>query len=261
MHIMKQQPNDYGPIAHLYDTYVSVDFDIPFFADQVSRHPGPVLELMAGTGRVSFDLARVNPQLTCVDLSVEMLRVLKKKAGTVDPAPRVVCADVRSLPLECQFELALIPFNSFSELTSNSDQTRALAELNRVLVEGGHLICTLHNPVVRRKSLDGQLRRLGTFELEEDRRLELWAKGEIDPETGLAYSRQSYRIFSDTGEQTDEQHQDVCFALIRKEEFESMARDAGFGIKNLVGDYEGTAYCEDSPFLIWTLEKLPGPNH
>jgi SAM-dependent methyltransferase len=250
------QYNDYGPIAHLYDTYVSVDFDIPFFATHASKLSGPVLELMAGTGRVSQDLLRANPHLTCVDISAEMLQVLKQKTAGFVPAPQIVCADVRSLPLECRYELALIPFNSFAELTAVGDQQRTLAEVWRVLIEGGRLICTLHNPAVRARTLDGQPRLLGTFELAGDDRLELWVKGWLDPETGLAFSQQTYRIFGTSSEQVDERWQEVCFALIGKDEFESMARDAGFSILNLAGDYEGAEYHDESPFLIWTLAKL-----
>ena len=128
--------NDYGPFAHLYDIYVNVDVDVQFFVDRATENSGPVLELMAGTGRVSKHLANANPDLTCVDVSRQMVEVLMKKFVGAGRAPKAICADVRSLPLDCRFELALIPFNSFSELTSRRDREQTLAEINRVLCLG-----------------------------------------------------------------------------------------------------------------------------
>ena len=94
--------NDYGPVAHLYDIYVNVDLDVQFFVDCASTHSGPILELMAGTGRVSKGLVRANSAVTCVDISLEMLKVLRTKFADSTNAPRTICADVRTLPLDCR---------------------------------------------------------------------------------------------------------------------------------------------------------------
>jgi ubiquinone/menaquinone biosynthesis C-methylase UbiE len=247
----------YGSAAFLYDTYVCVDIDIQFFKKHGAARTGPVLELMAGTGRVSVELIKVNARLTCVDSSPGMLRVLQGKFAGVHPAPQVVCADVRALPLECRYELAVIPFNSFAELTATADQRHTLSELWRVLLPGGQLICTLHNPTVRKRTLDGQTRLLGTYALGAERQLELWVKGSIEPVSGLAHSEQTYRIYDAKRQLVDERYQQVRFALLERHEFEAMARASGFRILSLVGDYEATDYREDSPFMIWLLEKLP----
>jgi predicted RNA methylase len=87
--------DSYSPIAALYDTYVQADFDLDFFRECVSRCSGPVLDLMAETGRVSQAIFECNPRLTCVDISREMLRVLRGRFSSVRPRPAVVCADVR----------------------------------------------------------------------------------------------------------------------------------------------------------------------
>lgn len=247
--------NDYNPVAHLYDTYVRVDLDFGFFRTRAAATEGAVLELMAGTGRVSVGILDANPNLTCVDISVEMLRVLRRKIFGRPAHPQVVCADVRSLPLGCRYDLALIPFNSFSELVSEDDRRLALAETWRVLIDGGQLICTLHNPAVRKRQLDDQDRLLGSFEMSEGGRLELLARGSLDPRTCLASSKQTCRILNAHGELVDELFQHVRFALIERDEFESMASSAGFEIVNLVGDYEESAFSENSPFMIWTLQK------
>jgi len=45
---------NYNHVADLYDIAIQVDFDLPFFLDQVRGVSGPILELMCGTGRVSL---------------------------------------------------------------------------------------------------------------------------------------------------------------------------------------------------------------
>lgn len=248
--------SDYDPVADLYDAHVRVDFDLDFFRRRVAASPGPVLELMAGTGRVTRAIHPTHPDITCVDLSLEMLRVLDGNLG-----PRLglglVCADVRSLPLvRDYYELAVIPFNAFSELTTHHDQAGALNEIRRVLAPRGQLIVTLHNPAVRRRSLDDQKRLLGEFELDSDRRLEVWIQGSEEAGSGLAVSRQTYRVFNPGGDLGLERVWEVWFALISGEAFTSLAETAGFEVVELLGDYGGSTFAADeSPYMIWTLRR------
>ncbi len=248
--------SSYDRVAVLYDTYVQADFDVEFFRHRVTCCTGAVLELMAGTGRLSRTLFDHNPRLTCVDISRAMLHVLAGKFGEREAKPALVCADVRSLPLRGGYELAIVPFHSFAELTSVRDQRQALAELNRVVVAGGLVICTLHNPAVRRASLDGEERLLGRYSLGQGRELELLVTGTLDSDTGLAHSRQRFRIRNAAGEPVEEFLQDLDFALITEGSFADLAARAGFEVVELLGDYDGAAFArEASPFMIWTIEK------
>lgn len=45
---------DYDSIAEIYDLYVTADYDITFFLQETANVEGPVLELTAGTGRLSL---------------------------------------------------------------------------------------------------------------------------------------------------------------------------------------------------------------
>jgi SAM-dependent methyltransferase len=249
--------NDYGPVAHLYDSYVQVDFDLRFFQEEAERVSGPVLELMAGTGRVTAAILERDVRLTCVDISPSMLKVLKRKLKATGRHPHVVCADIRKLPLDCDHELAIIPFNSFSELTEAGDRRQALAEIRRALVQGGRFICTLHNPAVRARTLDGSQRLQGSYPLPEDGgRFELWVEGSLDSHTRRAESAQTYRIFDGEGRLAAELESRVGFALIEKHELEAMVAEAGFEILELYGDYDRSAFHGDSsPFMIWILRK------
>ena len=56
---------DYSLIADLYDSYVQTALDTPFFLGETRNVKGEVLELMAGTGRVSIPLLEQGVRLTC----------------------------------------------------------------------------------------------------------------------------------------------------------------------------------------------------
>ena len=45
---------DYSLIAAVYDDFCDFDLDLDFFRSLLTRRAGRVLELMAGTGRVSL---------------------------------------------------------------------------------------------------------------------------------------------------------------------------------------------------------------
>lgn len=249
------EANDYDGVADLYDAYVRADFDLRFFRDLARECDGPVLELMAGTGRVTRTLYAERSDLTCVDISLDMLRVLRNKAADLTPAPSVICADLRALPLRAEhFGLAVIPFNSFAELTRPEDQRAALFAIARALRPGGTFVCTLHNPEVRARTLDGQERRHGPFELEGGRRLEMAVRGRVEA-TGLAASDQTYRTFDSTGALVDERRQTVRFALLTRTGFTERVEAAGLEVVRLAGDYDGAPFSDDSPYMIWWLEK------
>ncbi len=243
--------NDYDTVADLYDTYVRATSDIPFFVRKVAAADGPVLELMAGTGRISAAIAPQAYTLTCLDRSSAMLRrLIGRKTGAA-----TVCADVRALPLRPHFGLVLLPFQSFAEVTAAADRELVLREIVRVLRPGGRVILSLHNPAIRRHTLDGVERILGTYVLPHGDTLEVRINAALDTE-GLAIARQSYRVRDPDGVQTDERELVLRFVLLTQRDFEALAGGAGLQTLELLGDYDGSRFDPtSSPYMIWTLQR------
>jgi SAM-dependent methyltransferase len=247
--------NDYDSVADLYDLYVQSDFDLAFFREEAQRTSGAVLELMAGTGRVTAAIADASRDLTCVDRSLGMLRVLRRKLGDSRHRLRVVCADVCALPLHGPYGLVIIPFHSFAELTRRDDQRQALAEIRRVLAREGRFICTLHNPAVRITSLDGASSLLGTYaRADGPGELDFWVGGTWDDDTRVAESQQTYKLYGPDGSLESERTFSVRFMLLEHAAFEEMAREAGFAVQHCYGDYDRAPFKgEQSPYMIWVL--------
>jgi ubiquinone/menaquinone biosynthesis C-methylase UbiE len=247
---------DYDAVADLYDLYVRSDFDLAFFREEASKVDGPVLELMAGTGRVSVSLATACSLLVCADRSWHMLSRLVGKLEEGVHTAHASCADVRNLLFRARFDLALMPFHSFAELTDAADQQRAMMEVCRILTQHGRFVCTLHNPRIRRASLDNQTRLLGAFPRPEGGHIDLWVTGTHDPQSGIARSTQRCDVYDAEGHWESETLQRVDFALIEHDDFCEMAAAAEFDTRQTYGDYDRSAFDPaSSPYMIYVLQR------
>ena len=248
-------------VADLYDTYVQATFDIPFFVREAlakgRKRPGEVLELMAGTGRISLPLAEAGVHLTCVDASAAMLERLQCKLEGRSLTARLERQDVRELSLGQKYDLILLPFHSLSEITDPQERQQALERIHAHLKSGGRFICTLHNPAVRLKSATGQLQLVGQHPLPDGAgTLLFWMHQRYDPGKRLLSILEIFEIYDASGMQQSRRLLELSAALIEREEFESAAEAAGFHPTALYGDYEYAPFDETaSPFMIWVLAK------
>jgi hypothetical protein len=113
-------------IAGFYDVYVTTTIDVPFFQEELKKTPSPVLELMAGTGRLSLPLAEAGARLTCVDVSGPMLARLRTKLVDQGLEADLVEADICRMTLpERSYGLALLPFQSASWSRSRPSERRS----------------------------------------------------------------------------------------------------------------------------------------
>jgi SAM-dependent methyltransferase len=245
---------DYDRVAHLYDAYVQAEFDIPFFVKEARNVQGPVLEVTAGTGRVSLPLLRVGIDLTCVDASAAMLRVFRAKLQAEHLSAELVCADMCRMSLSRQFSLILIPCHSFAEITDAAEQRQALQTISTHLSPMGRFICTLHNPPVRLKSVNGRRHKLGDFPLPDGHLLTLYSAENYDAASGCVHGTQFYEVRDYDGGVVAAMEAGLRFRLYSFDEFRSLAEAAGLVPAHLYGDYSYAPFEPDaSPFMIWIL--------
>jgi SAM-dependent methyltransferase len=164
--------NNYDYIADLYDIYVPVTFDIDFFIRETKKSSGKVLELMSGTGRVPIPLIEAGIKLTCVDFSAELNAILENKLLQRGLKADIYQMNICELELPKKFDMIIIPFHSFAHITSPGDQRQALDRIHQHLLPGGTFICTLGNPQLRQKAVDGQLRLLRKYKLPDSQVLQ-----------------------------------------------------------------------------------------
>jgi SAM-dependent methyltransferase len=250
--------NDYGLVADLYDVYVPATFDIAFFVNEAKKSPGEVLELMAGTGRVSLPLLEAGVKLTCVDYSPEMLALLQQKLAERGLQADVHLMDICKLDLPKRFDAVIIPFHSFAHIVSVDDRREALHRIHAHLAPGGFFICTLGNPKVRRLSVDGKLRLHSRYPLGGGQgKLLLWLVESYNAaDRDVVETLEFFEEYDEKGSLRAKRLMELRFRLSSREEFEALAQAAGFEIAAFYGDYAYAEFCaESSPFMIWRLRK------
>jgi SAM-dependent methyltransferase len=115
--------------------------DVRFWQALAKRTRGRVLELGAGTGRLTMPLARaVGKRVMGIDRSGPMLAcaVLKHRRLPKTKRPALLRGDIRALPFatsSCQ--LVIAPYGMLQSLTRERDLVRVLSEAARVLAPRG----------------------------------------------------------------------------------------------------------------------------
>jgi len=247
---------NYDLISNYYDKYVNFTLDIPFFIKESTRTKGSVLELMCGTGRVTLPLIEAGVSLSAVDVSRTMLQILKNKLEKHGLSATIFQQDIRGLNLGRNFDLIFLPFHSFTELETTSDQNKALKSVYEHLNDGGRFICTLHNPAIRLKTVTGQLRLLGKYPLNTENSLLVWCAENYNPLEKIVVGVQIYEEYDNQGKMRSRTVIELKFALIDKTQFESLVNSAGFEISNTYGDYSYSEFNEaSSPVMIFVIQK------
>ena len=110
--------------------------DLPLWRKLAAASPGPVLDIGAGTGRVTLDLARGGHQVVAVDLARALIDELGRRAAGL-PVTTVV-ADARALPdLPADPPgLCLVPMQTTQLLGGVDGRSRFFSSLRRKLAPG-----------------------------------------------------------------------------------------------------------------------------
>jgi predicted RNA methylase len=251
---------DYSRVADIYDGYCLYDEDVPYWVSVTQKTRGRILELMAGTGRISLPLMEKGLRVVCADRNINMLSVLRRKAQSKGLSTQVVCADASDLPFSGGFDLVLLPFQGFSELIHEEEQRRALRAIVTSMTDRGTFLCTLHNPQTRLRTIDSSWHEVLKSTHPKGRgSLVVSIKADFDPASRVVSGVQRIDEYDEAGKAVDSRSLPLRFSLLEKERFCELAQAAGLEVISLLGDYNGAPYERgQSPVMVWYLRKNAG---
>ena len=230
-------------------------------AAEVRRAGGSVLEIACGTGRVAIHLAQAGVRVVGLDLSAHMLAVAREKSAGIQNVCWVQ-ADMRSFELGETFELAIIPGQSFHNLTTPEDQAACLECIKRHLNPGGVLVVHLDPPDF---SWLGDLLREkgGVFEAAEQfqhpvsghlvRASRAWS---FEPASQTAISQTAWEEVDAAGQVVNRwQTEPVRLHSIFRFEMEHLLARVGLATVAVYGDFFRHPLEDKSPQMVWVVRR------
>jgi len=134
--------------------------DLPLWRSLAAEHGDPVLDVGAGTGRVTLDLARAGYRVTALDRDPALLAALEQRLAQNSEIVRDMCqtvvADAREFDLgERRFPLVIVPMQTIQLLGGVEGRAAFLRCARRHLVAGGALAVAIAEVLDLYEVVDG----------------------------------------------------------------------------------------------------------
>lgn len=139
--------------------------DLPLWRSLAADYGDPVLDVGAGTGRVTLDLAAAGYTVTALDRDPELIAALDRRGlgrnphidgATSRAAVTTVVADAREFDLgERRFPLIIVPMQTIQLLGGAEGRARFLACAHRQLAPGGVVAAAISEVLELYEVLDG----------------------------------------------------------------------------------------------------------
>jgi ubiquinone/menaquinone biosynthesis C-methylase UbiE len=199
---------------------------------------GDVLDVACGFGRHAVPLAAAGYKVVGVDRSQTLLAEARRRAGD-GRWPELVQADYRELPFADEsFDAAINLFTSLGYLGDEED-TRALAEIARVLRPDGRLVIEImHRDLLVRGFSEQDWRALGGGRLLLEQRT-------FDAAAGLAQTTQT--LIETSGER---ESRTFSLRVYTATELVAMLTAAGFAEAKCYGDLDGGGFATGTRLVV-----------
>jgi len=236
--------DEYGPatygdrVADVYDEWydaVEPSEECALLAELAAG--GRVLELGIGTGRVALPLAAAGIEVHGVESSPAMVRQLRAKPGG-DAIP-VTIGDMADVPVDGDFPLVFVVFNTFFMLTTQEAQERCFRNVAAHLPPGGRFL--LHVFVPDTSRIEGgddiTVKNVGLDSVRLDASV-FDALAQRTDTTQIRITESGIRLV----------HARIRFAY--PPQLDQMARLAGLELESRWGSFTREPFTDDSPIHV-----------
>jgi len=245
----------------LYDTVIPSAFkgDVDWYCRKAQECGGPVLELGAGTGRVTLAIARAGIPIHALDASEAMLGALRSKLllhpQEIQDRVIPVRGDMRVFELPERFALVIAPFRTFLHNVTEQDRLDCLDRVRRHLRPDGHFAFNVFHPSLEYMAqhagpLAGVWRWVGTYELPTGGHVIRSEANRYDTVRQVVHSQHRYEEYAADGVLTRASLHRLELAYLYPADIRRLLTQAGFREVTISGGFAGRELSRDTDELV-----------
>jgi SAM-dependent methyltransferase len=245
----------------LYDLVTPGSFrgDAEWYRDKARDCGGPVLELGAGTGRITLGIAQAGVAVHALDADPAMLERLRQKlvpqpAEVQERVTRVV-ADMRTFTLAERFPLIIAPFRAFLHNLTEQDQLACLRRVRDHLRPGGCFAFNVFHPSLEfmahhAGALAGVWRSTATIPRPDGGCIVRSEANQYDTVRQLVHSLHRYEEFAPDGTLVRTSLHRLQLSYLYLPDLRRLLQEAGFGSVDVAGGFDGRPFTRDTDELV-----------
>jgi ubiquinone/menaquinone biosynthesis C-methylase UbiE len=245
----------------LYDLVTPPAFqgDVAWYCGKARTSGGPVLELGAGTGRITLAIAAAGIAIHALDSDAGMLERLRSKLESADADVRarttVVSGDMRTFDLAERFALIICPFRTFLHNVTEADRLACLARVRQHLRPAGRFAFNVFHPSLtfmaqHAGALAGVWRWRGTHTLPSAGWVVQSEATRYDTVAQVVHSLHRYDVFGATGTLERTSMLRLQLAYLYPSDIHRMLESAGFTAITVKGGFDGRDFSQDGQELV-----------
>jgi SAM-dependent methyltransferase len=245
----------------LYDLVTPSSFrgDAAWYLGQARDCGGPVLELGAGTGRVTLALARDGIAVHALDIEARMLGVLQRKLDDEPPEVRarvtIVEDDMRTFQLAERFALVIAPFRALLHNLTDADHLACFRRVREHLRPGGRLAFNVFHPSLEfmaqhAGALAGTWRLTGTFDRQDGSCVTRSDATRYDTVQRRIHGVHRYEIYRADGTLARTSLLRLELSYLYPSDIHRLLEAAGFRSIQISGSFEGRPLANDTDELV-----------
>jgi SAM-dependent methyltransferase len=246
--------------ADIYDLVTPSSFrgDAEWYRARARELGGPVLELGAGTGRITLQLARDGAAVHALDADEGMLDALRAKLAAEPFEVRdrvvVIAGDMRTFRLAERFPLIISPFRAFLHNLTEEDQLTCLNRVREHLTPGGRFAFNVYHPSLEYMAhhtgaLTGVWRWAGTFSRSDGGCVVRSEATRYDTPRQRVHALHRYEEYGPDGTLARTVIHRLELAYLYPPDVRRLLTQAGFRSVQIYGGFEGRPFANDTDEL------------
>ena len=245
----------------LYDIVTPGSFrgDAEWYRAKARECGGPVLELGAGTGRITLQIAQDGVPVHALDSDLAMVDALRRKLAMQPAQVRdrvvVLSGDMRTFDVRERFPVVIAPFRAFLHNRTEEDQLACLNRVREHLAPSGRFAFNVFHPSLEYMAqhagaLAGVWRLVGTFARPDGGCVVRSEANRYDTVRQVVHSHHRYDEYGPDGTLTRTSLHRLELAYLYPRDVRRLLTEAGFRSIRIDGGFEGRPFENDTDELV-----------